>query len=435
MSVAFDHRDSGTPEADWQSAPLAAQPLILAARHLLVLAAHPDDETLGAGGLIATAAGMGLDITVIIATDGEASHPGSPGLAVARRQEAVAALGELAPTARLRFLALPDGGLREHAAALATAIEQELTALDRIRTVVATTWWGDGHRDHRVLGETALAVADGAVVIGYPIWYWHWGDPRHPEPASWRSLSVDASAREAKERALAQYASQLAEPAPILHEGMLAHFRRGRELFIEAGPDRAGSVPAAHFDEFIRRREDPWGFESRWYEQRKREILLACLPRPRYRSVLELGCATGVLTELLAARCDRMLAVDGSHEALTRAAARVTGATFEQRMVPEDWPEGVFDLIVLSELGYYLSAADLTRTRDRIESSLSAEGMLVACHWRHPIDGAPLTGDAVHAVLRGTRLTRLVLHEEDDFLLEVWAAPGVPSVGAAEGLS
>ncbi len=437
MSVVFDHRDAGTPEAAWSHAGAAAVPLELP-EHLIVFAAHPDDETLGAGGLMARASAAGAVVSVVVATDGEAARPADAGDGVhggTRRGELVEALRHVAPRARIRFLGLPDGGLREHVGELSAAIAEELADIDVTTTLLATTWWGDGHRDHRVLGEAVRAGARGAAVVGYPVWYWHWGDPEAPDPGPWREVALDDDARAAKTAAIAAFVSQSTGPEPILHAGMLAHFDRPVELFLAAEPDRPRvSVAPADFEAFISRHDDPWGFETRWYEERKRALLLACLPRPRFESALELGCATGVLTAELAARCDRLLAVDASAEALRRAEARVAGADFTRLTLPAQWPEGRFDLIVLSEIAYYWSADDLRLALQRIRASLAPAGVLVACHWRHPIEGAPLDGAVVHAALAHLGLARLARHVEDDVLLDVWTAPGAPSVAQAEGL-
>lgn len=440
MSVAFDHRDPGTSEAEWTAARLwsRATPLHDRASRLIVLAAHPDDETLGAGGLIATAAAAGTDVSVIVATDGEASHPRSSAatdLGVRRRFEVVAALRELAPGARLRFLGLPDGGLRESTAALRDALLGELGPLPH-GVLLAVPWWGDGHRDHRVAGETALTLrGPGVHVIGYPIWLWHWGDPEAVdalvEPARWRTLPLAEGVADAKSAALARHVSQVAptSDAPgdeaILHDDMRAHFARPCELFIDTEPSpAAASADPATFDGYFRTHADPWSFETSWYEERKRSVLLAALPRQRFSRVLELGCATGVLTIELARRADGVLGVDASPTALARARERADGTSglaFEHRTLPAEWPSGCFDLVVLSELGYYWSADDLAAARARIAASLTHDGVLVACHWRHPMSDAPLTADEVHAALGDDpSWTKTLHHLEYDFVLDVF---------------
>ncbi|MBA3732516.1 MAG: hypothetical protein H0W93_09280 [Gammaproteobacteria bacterium] len=94
----------------------------------------------------------------------------------------------------------------------------------------------------------------------------------------------------------------------------------------------------------------------------------------------------------------------------------------EKLILPEEWPEGVFDLIVISEIGYYFHADDLTRVVERALAALSQDGALLACHWRPAVADYALTGDQVHASLNETiDLPRLLRHEEDDFLLELWS--------------
>ena len=193
------------------------------------------------------------------------------------------------------------------------------------------------------------------------------------------------------------------------------------------------SLPTDYFDQMYAGDADPWGFASRWYEQRKYALTLAALPAARYDRALEVGCSIGVLTAGLAARCDVLLAVDPSRTALAAARERVPPAVqLVQAAVPGDWPAGTYDLVVLSEVGYYLDAADLARLLDLVERDLAPGGTVVACHWRHPVEDYPLTGDAVHeALARWPRISRV---EEEDFLLDVLAPGGAASVARREGL-
>jgi SAM-dependent methyltransferase len=201
------------------------------------------------------------------------------------------------------------------------------------------------------------------------------------------------------------------------------------------------SLPGDYFDEVYAASRDPWGFDDRWYEQRKYALSVAALPRPRYRSGLEIGCSIGVLTALLGERCDALLALDVAEPAVVEArrrTAHLPGIDVQRRGVPGDWPAGRFDLVVLSEVGYYFSSEDLGRVVDRICSSLEPGGTLLAVHWRHPVEDYPSSGDAVHAVLdRDDRLTRTVAHDELDFLLGVYARtpPAAQSVAQQTGLA
>jgi hypothetical protein len=185
------------------------------------------------------------------------------------------------------------------------------------------------------------------------------------------------------------------------------------------------SVSMEHFERMYAESEDPWEYRRRWYERRKRALTLAMLPHARYARAFEPGCSIGELSGELAARCDALWVSDGSEAAVRGARARLAclpHVRVERRLLPEEWPEASFELVVLGEFGYYLDAPALVRLRERALGSLAPGGVLLACHWRHPIDGAPLTGDEVHALLgAGEGLHRLARHEEEDFLLELWS--------------
>jgi hypothetical protein len=198
------------------------------------------------------------------------------------------------------------------------------------------------------------------------------------------------------------------------------------------------SLPADYFARMYAEREDPWALRSRWYEQRKRAVTLAALDRPRYRRGFEPGCSVGVLTAGLAGRCDRLLATDVDPTAVAAARAAVAGqphVEVEQRSVPDDWPTGSFDLVVVSEVGYYLDGPALDRLVDRVATSLEDGGAALLCHWRHPVTDYPQSGDAVHAAFRGRPgLVPAVRHEEADFVLDVLTAGPAPSPARREGL-
>ena len=171
---------------------------------------------------------------------------------------------------------------------------------------------------------------------------------------------------------------------------------------------------------------DPWGLADRWYEARKYALSLALLPRERYASAFEPGCSIGVLTAQLAPRCDFLLACDAAAAAVASARARTAGlpgVRVEQRTIPAQWPPGSsFDLIVLSELLYYLGDADLDEVLRLSAGALRPDGHLLAVHWRHDAPGYPRTGDNVHQVLAGhCGLARLARYQDPDFTAEVLA--------------
>ncbi len=199
----------------------------------------------------------------------------------------------------------------------------------------------------------------------------------------------------------------------------------------------AGPAHATPFHAMFATSDDPWGFRTRWYEARKRDLTLACLPAQRYRRAFEPGCANGELAAALATRCERVVASDGVDSAVRLARRRVASlgqVEVLQGWVPRDWPEGRFDLIVLSEFGFYLSEPDLDALIERTLASLEPGGTVLACHWRHAVDGFAATGNSVHARLRARiALPQLVAHAEPDLLLDVWC-DDARSVAEREGI-
>jgi SAM-dependent methyltransferase len=202
----------------------------------------------------------------------------------------------------------------------------------------------------------------------------------------------------------------------------------------------AVTLGAGYFDAMYAADPDPWGFEERWYEQRKYAISLAQLPDRRYASAFEPGCSIGVLTAMLAGRCDRVLACDvagGAVQAAARRTRDLPHVRVERRSIPAQWPSGSFDLIVFSEVLYYLGDRDLEQVLDLGVRALEPGGTLLAVHWRHPVADYPRSGDDVHQALAARPgLARLVSHREEDFLAEVYRrADGRPvSVARAAGL-
>ena len=194
---------------------------------------------------------------------------------------------------------------------------------------------------------------------------------------------------------------------------------------------------ADYFDALFEGGDDPWGFKTRWYEQRKRALTLAALTRPRYASAYEPGCANGELSAALADRCDQLLVSDGNTRALALARVRLAALPHVhvlQAWLPDEWPPGRFDLVVISEVGYYLDATALLNLVDRARQSLDEHGTVLACHWKAPIDGCSLTGSQVHEQLsQQLGLHRVLRVDDPDFLLDVWCGDAT-STAQAEGL-
>ncbi|GAB2861050.1 class I SAM-dependent DNA methyltransferase [Hymenobacter ruber] len=163
--------------------------------------------------------------------------------------------------------------------------------------------------------------------------------------------------------------------------------------------NQPNTLPPEYFDHVYQANRDPWNFEASPYEREKYAATLAALPHPHYAEVFEIGCSLGVLTAQLAPRCGRLLAVDVSEAALAQARARCADlpqVEIRQLRVPEEFPNQSFDLIVLSEVGYYWSPADLARAADLLIAGLKPGGQLLLVHWTPPVHDYPLTGDDVH---------------------------------------
>ena len=167
-----------------------------------------------------------------------------------------------------------------------------------------------------------------------------------------------------------------------------------------AGAERfAQTVPADYFDRIYANSADPWSFETSEYERDKYRATLDGLPHARYGRALEVGCSVGVLTAQLAARCDALLAVDIAEGALAEARRRCAGrdgVVFRRMAMPAELPDGGFDLILLSEVGYYWSADDLGRFLDFAAARLARGGTLELVHWVIAAGDYPQTGDEVH---------------------------------------
>ena len=191
-----------------------------------------------------------------------------------------------------------------------------------------------------------------------------------------------------------------------------------------------------YFEHLFAEDDDPWKFKSRWYERRKRALTLACLPANRYARGFEPGCANGELSAHLATRCDRLLVSDGVDRAVALASERLKSQSHvevRKAWMPRDWPRDKFDLIVLSEFLFYLQPEAVEEIAWKAQETLLAGGVILACHWRHPIEHCNTTGDEVHAVLqRVIHLPRQGHVLESDLRLDVWSA--APSVATREGI-
>lgn len=146
---------------------------------------------------------------------------------------------------------------------------------------------------------------------------------------------------------------------------------------------------AAYFEKLYAANPDPWNFVASAYEQEKYAATLTMLGGRRFVRGLEAGCSIGVLTKALAELCEQLLAVDIVEQAVAQAKARCAKAphvAFECMQVPQSWPVGQFDLIVLSEILYFLHPEDIARTAALANASLMEGGVILLVNYTEDIE-------------------------------------------------
>lgn len=238
--------DAGTPEHVWQACKrLGALPaveigtLVPARSRAVILAPHPDDETLGCGGLISRLVALGRHVSVVAISDGEGSHPPASKLHARlpelRARESLSALHHLGlDEAVIQRVRIPDGAVAAHLPELKEWLRAYLQPTD----ILFAPWKLDGHPDHEAVGQAASEMEHelGCKLIELPIWTWHWArpdDPRLPWGRA-RILALTPAAEQSKRLAMQCYRSQIAEDdgrTPVLPANVLAHFVRPYEVF------------------------------------------------------------------------------------------------------------------------------------------------------------------------------------------------------------
>jgi LmbE family N-acetylglucosaminyl deacetylase len=230
----IDSGNNGIPDSYWQSelatfpdwSPPPDSPIV-------IVAAHPDDETFGAGGLIHSCARAGHPVTVITVTDGEGARTDLPEPGAIRRRELRAALSCLSGRyIKWHRLGIPDGNVISHESFVERAIKTRLPS----DAILIAPFEHDGHPDHEAVGRICITLARRRVmtVLRYPIWAWH-----HWSPLAWRNtefvrFELSAEAQLAKARAIRCFASQLdARYSPaVMPPHVLEYFTRPYEAFL-----------------------------------------------------------------------------------------------------------------------------------------------------------------------------------------------------------
>jgi hypothetical protein len=203
----------------------------------------------------------------------------------------------------------------------------------------------------------------------------------------------------------------------------------------------SGRLPDEYFADMYAEASDPWRLSERWYEQRKYALTVAMLPQSRYRHAFEPGCSVGVLTEHLSGRCDHVTATDVAAAALEATRARLEASerldrvTLLRRSLDSEWPDADFDLIVLSEVAYYLTGPTLREVLDRECRRLRAGTTIIAAHWRPRVEDYPLSGDEANALIAATDdLYQTAVYTDDDVVIASYSKGWAPSVAAGSGV-
>lgn len=223
----------GPTEEEWAEVTAGLAPLTLEPfGRLVVVSPHPDDETLGCGGLVATAAESAVPVVVLVVTDGELAGP-QKNLAEIRRGELHAAVTALCGLdgVTVHFLERPDGGVAGHLDFVRSAVADVIGPGD----LVVCPLIDDGHPDHEAVSRATdiAARTTAARLLTFPVWAWHCHDPKSSRIGRGRRLELGESARRRKRTAIEQYVSQLGGDNPVVPAWMLPRLDRAFEVYVE----------------------------------------------------------------------------------------------------------------------------------------------------------------------------------------------------------
>jgi len=429
----------------WSGATLINPDTFKNIKTCLVMVPHPDDESLGCAGLISTLIAKEVEVHLILTTDGSKSHTNSASypanrLAALRLNELKCALKLLnVKEENCSFYEAPDAAMPAKGEpgfdTLVIRLKSDLIKISP--DLIVVPYELDPHCDHRATHQLLISALEQAKIARpkiweYPIWlYEHAEQEDIPKLQHGELLALEINDYlDLKSKCINAHQSQVSrliddDPTGfILKPEVIANFLQEHEYFMERkriNPD--GTLSESYFEEMYSKNADPWNFETSAYEKKKYNATIAAIPNRDFKNGLEIGCSIGVLTEKITSLCRNLIAIDISQTALQQAKERLKDSpkvSFRLGGIPGAFPKGNFDLIIMSEVGYYLSMPDLLITREKILNALDVGGVLVLVHWTHFVADYPLSGDDVHEAFESQGLTHLHHSATADYRLDVF---------------
>lgn len=189
------------------------------------------------------------------------------------------------------------------------------------------------------------------------------------------------------------------------------------------------TLNSEYFEKVYAANDDPWNFETSEYEAEKYASTLKALPKEKYKNALEIGCSIGVLTKMLGEKCIHLLATDVSEKALEQAKKRcqdLENVNFKTMSFAEEFPDEKYDLIVVSEVAYYLSPEDWKLAISKMYKILEEKGEIILVHWLPEVHDYPQTGDEVHKMFSteiGNKMKNIFNSRAEKYRINVWEKP------------
>jgi LmbE family N-acetylglucosaminyl deacetylase/2-polyprenyl-3-methyl-5-hydroxy-6-metoxy-1,4-benzoquinol methylase len=342
---------------------------------LVVIAPHPDDELLGAGAIMARAMEAQTPVAVIVVTDGGASDPAFRSDELRRRRYIEVTAGikvMLGSSPKLLFLNQRDGAFdaRQPEIDPGSEIATFLAAMPDARALVTDP--ADAHPDHKATFGFASRLSTAGLIRQLDVMPISQRVDGAFDPSGFETHPV-GELRSLKAAALACHRSQIDSntgfslSGSLINDFCLTEYTRRVHDCAHAQDEAVG---VEHFETMFRKSPDPWHYDTEAYEADRFERTVAALGGKMFKRALELGCANGALTSKLISHCDTLVATDVSHAALGAARRRlgdVLAVTFVQGQLPHDVPEGQFDLIVVSDMLYYLGLQGVAKLMEVLE--------------------------------------------------------------------